>query len=70
VHCHSGCTDPGNWSETHVTGPFDSRLAPVARGFFLGDYVGLTADGSDFLSVHTLTGGVGAADEWFARIGP
>lgn len=70
VHCHGGCTEPGNWSETHVTGPFDSRLAPVARGFFLGDYVGLTADESDFLSVHTLTGGVGATDEWFARIGP
>jgi hypothetical protein len=27
IHCHStsDCTDPANWSETHVAGPFDSR---------------------------------------------
>lgn len=70
VHCDAGCGDAGNWQENHVAGPFDSRQAPVARGFFLGDYVGLTADGEDFLSVATLTGGNGPTDEWFARISP
>lgn len=71
VHCDAGCgDDAGNWEENHVAGPFDSRQAPVARGFFLGDYVGLTADGDDFLSVATLTGGDGPTDEWFARITP
>jgi BNR repeat-like domain len=36
------------WDETHVSGPFDQRTAPVARGFFLGDYSGLSGtDASD-----------------------
>ena len=68
VHCHSTCTDPANWTETHVAGSFDAQQAPFARGYFLGDYVGLTADGSDFLSVATLTGGNGPTDQWFSRI--
>ena len=42
-------TDGGaNWSESHISGPFDQRTAAVARGFFLGDYSGLSgADNSD-----------------------
>jgi Neuraminidase (sialidase) len=32
----------GTWSEQRVAGPFDMRIAPVAGGFFLGDYEGLT----------------------------
>jgi len=42
--------DPGDtdWAETHISGPFDQRTAAVARGFFLGDYAGLSAaDDSD-----------------------
>jgi hypothetical protein len=42
--------DPGDadWAETHISGPFDQRTAAVARGFFLGDYAGLSAaDSSD-----------------------
>lgn len=70
VHCHSGCSDPANWDESHVAGSFDAQAAPFARGYFLGDYVGLTSDGSDFLSVATLTGGVGPTDQWFSRITP
>ncbi|MCA4131649.1 sialidase family protein [Arthrobacter sp. M4] len=37
--------------ETHVYGPFDMMTAPVARGFFVGDYVGLAAVGSSFASL-------------------
>src|SRR5262249_34232135 len=37
VHCHSSCTDPSNWSETHVAGSFDLEQAAVAGGYFLGD---------------------------------
>jgi hypothetical protein len=51
VRCPStsvDCTNPANWSETHVAGPFDIEIAPVARGYFLGDYEGLTTVGSDF----------------------
>ena len=42
-------TDGGaTWDESHISGPFDQRTAAVARGFFLGDYAGLsTADNGD-----------------------
>lgn len=49
VHCHAAtanCTSAANWSENHVAGPFDMRTAPVAQGFFVGDYQGLTHVGS------------------------
>jgi len=50
VRCSSSadCTNPANWSETHVAGSFDIEIAPVSRGYFLGDYEGLTTVGSDF----------------------
>lgn len=45
VHCFAGadCTNQANWSETHVAGSFDIETAPVSRGYFLGDYEGLTS---------------------------
>jgi hypothetical protein len=52
THCHaatSDCLNPANWSETHVAGPFDEETAPVSRGYFLGDYEGLTSSGNNFL---------------------
>jgi hypothetical protein len=51
VRCPSSsgdCTNPASWSETYVAGPFDMKAAPVAGGYFLGDYMGLTTVGSDF----------------------
>ena len=43
-------TDGGHsWSEERVTPtPFDMRTAPVARGYFIGDYEGLSALGTTF----------------------
>jgi hypothetical protein len=43
-------TDGGTtWSEERVTPtPFDMRTAPVARGYFTGDYEGLAALGTRF----------------------
>jgi hypothetical protein len=38
-----------------IAGPFDLRSAPVARGFFLGDYEGLQSTGSGFLSLFVKT---------------
>jgi Neuraminidase (sialidase) len=36
--------DGGNtWDESHISGPFDQRTAAIARGYFLGDYAGLSA---------------------------
>nr|WP_311528962.1 sialidase family protein [uncultured Ralstonia sp.] len=36
-------------SETHLAGSFDMKTAPVARGFFVGDYEGLAAAGTKFV---------------------
>lgn len=35
--------------EVHISGPFDMKTAPVASGFFVGDYEGLAAMGSAFV---------------------
>jgi hypothetical protein len=57
-HCHAateGCRRAGNWNEeVRVTSTsFHSRQAPVANGFFLGDYVGLDDDGTRFTGFFT-----------------
>lgn len=36
-------------NEVHLAGSFDLKLAPVAEGFFLGDYDGLDVRGTSFL---------------------
>jgi hypothetical protein len=46
--CASSCTNAANWSETHAAGPFDLRQAPNAGGLFIGDYMGMTTNGSVF----------------------
>ena len=50
-------TDGGaTWgNEQHIAGSFDSRTAPVARGFFLGDYEALQPSGTGFLAVFVKT---------------
>ena len=71
VHCHATCTNAVNWSETHVAGPFDTEQAPVARGFFLGDYEGLTSIGNDFLPFFVQAGpAAGQSDAFAARVTP
>ncbi|MGH2735473.1 MAG: sialidase family protein [Actinomycetota bacterium] len=66
VHCHAAtedCASAASWDEEiRVTdASFDSRRAPVARGFFLGDYVGLGTDGSSFFPFFTMTHGADPA---------
>lgn len=71
VHCHGGCSDAANWDEQHVDGPFDSRQAPFARGYFLGDYVGLDHAGNVFSAF--FTEGVSQRDpssQFSARVSP
>jgi hypothetical protein len=46
--CGTACTTSSNWAETHFAGPFDMHLAPVARGEFIGDYMGMTTAGNTF----------------------
>jgi hypothetical protein len=48
IHCHGSCTNPANWAETHVAGPFDEEQAAYARGFFVGDYEGMVTIGNVF----------------------
>jgi hypothetical protein len=63
AHCHSAisdCTKAASWasgSETRLStsGSFDMTTAPVARGFFVGDYEGLTASGTRFASFFAMS---------------
>ena len=71
VHCRASCTNAANWSETHGAGPFNMELAPVARGFFVGDYEGLASIGNDFLPFFVQAGPVtGESDAFAARVRP
>jgi hypothetical protein len=54
AHSHNG---GATWSEQQIGGPFDMEMAPFARGFFVGDYEGLTALGNDFLAFFAQTTG-------------
>lgn len=42
-------------NEVHLSGSFDMKTAPVARGFFLGDYNGLDTIANSFLPFFTQT---------------
>jgi hypothetical protein len=46
--CAASCANPSSWVETHAAGPFDLRQAPNAGGEFIGDYMGMTTNGSIF----------------------
>jgi hypothetical protein len=37
--------------DRHLAGPFDLAAAPIARGYFIGDYEGLAASGRNFVAV-------------------
>jgi hypothetical protein len=50
---------------------FDMRAAPNARGFFLGDYVGLTVNGNIFIPVFVTSGpAAGTSDVFSTHVGP
>ena len=67
------CTDPAQWiSETQITtSSFDMRKAPVARGFFLGDYMGLAAKDNRFIPVFMQSGPpAGTSNAFSTNVGP
>ncbi len=76
VHCHpatSSCgTSPAAWIETRLTNAsFDMRLAPIARGFFVGDYEALGTGGGQFMSFFSMAVSKGdPASIFFRRVGP
>ncbi len=59
-------------NEQHISGSFDAMTAPVARGFFLGDYEGLQPTGSGFgaMFVKTNCNATDSAGQVFPAGGP
>jgi BNR/Asp-box repeat len=58
VTCQNGAScaqHPSQWREQHVGGSFDVTLAPIARGYFLGDYMGLDHAGPVFVADFAMT---------------
>ncbi len=50
---------------------FDYTFAPVTgAGLFLGDYVGLASDGSDFVSLFPQSSASDPADGYVRRVTP
>jgi hypothetical protein len=72
IHCHPGsnCTDPVNWAENHVDGPFNIENAATAGGFFLGDYEGLSSIGTNFVSLFSKTTATDKDNTYLATITP
>jgi hypothetical protein len=75
VHCHpttpTACANEANWgSEVRTTDvTYNMRQAPFARGWFIGDYVGLDNDGEDFLPFWTQPFGADPANAFVRRVG-
>lgn len=47
--------DGVHWSGSEINAPFDLRKAPVAGGYFLGDYQGLSSNGNAFSALYGRT---------------
>jgi hypothetical protein len=74
VSCESAsenCASPAAWEEERITpASFDIRDAPFARGYFLGDYMGLDNDGTDFVSLFGQAFTNNDAGQYFSRLTP
>ena len=69
--CAGACTSPSSWSEVPVGGTFDMEKAPIARGYFLGDYEGIATSDRDFLLLYAVAGtSANSADVRFTRLTP
>jgi hypothetical protein len=75
VHCHpvtpTTCTNPAGWGdEVRLTDTsYNMRQAPFARGWFVGDYVGMDTDGQDFLPFWTQPSGADPGNAFVRRVG-
>jgi hypothetical protein len=54
--------DGVSWTDRRISAAFDLATAPVARGYFVGDYMGLTNAGSNFYSFYVRTNSANAAN--------
>ena len=57
------------WTESSVAGPFDMRTAPNARGYFVGDYEGLSSELMPFF-VQANSGNLSNRTDVFAALSP
>ena len=63
-------TDGGTtWTESGVAGPFDMVTAPNARGYFVGDYEGMTTELMPFF-VQANSGNLSNRTDVFAALAP
>jgi hypothetical protein len=75
IHCHpttpTDCTDPDNWGDEvqQTDASYNMRQAPFARGWFVGDYVGMDTDGEDFLPFWTQPFGGDPGNAFVRRVG-
>jgi len=74
VHCHAAtenCASAASWDEEIRTtdASFDSRQAPIARGFFLGDYEGLGTNGTSFFPFFAISSAADHASIFTRRVG-
>jgi hypothetical protein len=75
VHCRAAtdnCSQGSQYgNEVRLTDTsFDMERAPVARGYFVGDYEGLANDGADFAPFFSQTHADDPASIFFRRVGP
>ncbi len=54
--------DGVNWTDRRIAAAFDLSVAPIARGYFLGDYMGLVSAGSNFYPFYARTNSAMAAN--------
>ena len=47
--------DGVNWTDRRISAAFDLAIAPIARGYFLGDYMGLVSAGTNFYALFVRT---------------
>lgn len=75
AHCHpatTSCADPDSWGEEVrlSDATFDMGQAPVARGFFTGDYEGLDVAGTDFFPLWSMPHGSDPSSVSIRRVTP
>ena len=74
-HCHpdtpTACANAANWgSEVKLTdASYNMRQAPFARGWFVGDYVGMDTDGEDWLPFWSQPFGTDPGNAFVRRVG-
>jgi len=75
VHCHpssENCANPASWNEENRITPasFNIREAAFARGYFLGDYMGLDSTGNTFVTAFGSTLGGGPSSIFSNKLTP